>query len=226
MEKWISKLFQNPELLGMGHCQRFEDLNLGFGWLYYALARLLRPRRVVVIGSYRGFTPLVFGKALSDNLEDGSVFFIDPSLVDDFWKDANKVQEYFCALGVTNIRHFSLTTQEFINTETYRSLNEVGIVLIDGYHSEEQACLDFEAFQNRVSPEGVILLHDSVEVSTSRIYGPNRAYERTVKLFVDRLKTNRDLQVFDLPFAHGLTLVRKTGAQLEKPERQDGDGNH
>jgi predicted O-methyltransferase YrrM len=226
MKEWISKLYENPELLRMGHCQRLEDLNLGFGWLYYALSRLLRPTRVVVIGSYRGFAPIVFGKALSDNSEGGSVLFIDPSLVDDFWKDASKVRQYFETFGVSNIRHFPLTTQAFVNSEEYRSLSELGIVLIDGYHSEEQARFDFEAFQSRVSPEGIILLHDSVEVSTSRIYGPERAYERTVRLFVDSLKENPCLQVLDLPFAHGLTLVRKNGAQLEKPERQDGDGNH
>ena len=34
MNQWISQVFSHEELLGMGHDQRAEDLNLGLGWLY------------------------------------------------------------------------------------------------------------------------------------------------------------------------------------------------
>src|SRR5579864_805485 len=122
MLDFIHKLFEHPDLTKMGHGQRVEDQNLGLGWLYYALARALRPATVVVIGSYRGFVPLVFGKALADNVENGQVLFIDPSLVDDFWKDARAVQDYFAGLGVVNIRHFLMTTQQFTASEAYRAL--------------------------------------------------------------------------------------------------------
>ena len=69
----------------MGHSQSPEDRNLGLGWLYYALGRTLRPKVAVVIGSWRGFVPLVIGKALQDNQIPGELIFIDPSLADDFW---------------------------------------------------------------------------------------------------------------------------------------------
>ena len=59
MHDWIAHLFRDKDMLRMGHGQRVEDRNLGLGWVYYALARLLRPEKVVVIGSYRGFAPLV-----------------------------------------------------------------------------------------------------------------------------------------------------------------------
>ena len=208
MDDWISKVFENKEMLRMGHCQRLDDLNLGYGWLYYALTRLLRPRRIVVIGSFRGFAPLVFGKALQDNAESGSVWFIDPSFVDDFWSNPDRVQEHFASYGANNIHHFQLTTQEFVNSDAFAELGEVGIVFIDGYHTEEQVRFDYEAFATHVPSEGIILLHDSVTVSTSRIYGQDQAYERTVRYFVDSLKREPDLQVLDLPFANGLTLVR------------------
>jgi hypothetical protein len=87
MNEWIEKLFQNPDLLRMGHGQRCEDANLGLGWIYYGLARTLRPASVVVIGSWRGFVPLVLGKALADNLEGGEVTFIDPS----WWMDSGRM---------------------------------------------------------------------------------------------------------------------------------------
>ena len=161
---WINTLFENKDLLRMGHHQRAEDANLGLGWLYYALARILRPARVVVIGSFRGFVPLIFSKALADNSEGGQVWFIDPSLVDDFWKDPSAVRKFFGDFGASNIEHFLMTTQQFVMSEKYRSIGEVGIVFVDGYHSEEQARFDYEAFKDRLSAEGIVLFHDSVRV--------------------------------------------------------------
>jgi predicted O-methyltransferase YrrM len=209
MRKWIDKLFESRDLSRMGHYQRPEDANLGLGWLYYGLGRILRPSRAIVIGSFRGFVPLVLGKALAENSEKGEVWFIDPSFVDDFWKDPSAVRGYFNGLGVTNIRHFLMTTQQFVKSEDYRCLGEVGMVFIDGYHSEEQSRFDYEAFQNSLSPDGIILFHDSVRIRTSRMYGPNRLYEHRVKSLIDELKKIPHLQVFDLPFGDGVTLVRK-----------------
>lgn len=211
MDEWIRKLFDNPDLLRMGHLQRAEDANLGFGWLYYGLARVLRPARVVVIGSYRGFTPLVFARALADNLEGGRVVFIDPSLVDDFWKDAPAVHSYFAGYGIENIDHHLLTTQQFVESKAYRTLGEVGIVFVDGFHSEEQARFDFEAFEPLLAANGFVLFHDSARIRMSKFYGADRQYEHRVKVFVDRLKTRGDLQVLDLPFSAGVTLVRRAG---------------
>jgi predicted O-methyltransferase YrrM len=209
MNDWIAKLFESPDLLRMGHGQRLEDRNLGLGWIYYALARTLRPASVVVIGSYRGFVPLVFGKAIHDNLESGIVHFIDPSLVDDFWKNPQSVSDYFARFGISNIRHYLMTTQQFVGSEAYRDLGAVDIVFVDGYHSEEQVRYDFEAFRERLTPNGLMLFHDSIYAMTSPIYGADRKYEHRVKEFLDTLKSDRGLQVFDLPYAQGVTLVRR-----------------
>ena len=212
MKDWIAKLLDYRDLAGMGHLQRVEDANLGLGWIYYALARVIRPKQVVVIGSYRGFVPLVLGKALADNLDGGRVIFIDPSFVDDFWKDPQSVRAHFAPFGVTNIEHYLMTTQQFTQSEAYRSLDRLGMVFVDGYHSEEQARFDYEAFEGLLEPDGIILLHDTARGRVSHMYGAERAYEKRVKYFVDKLKQDIRLQVFDLPFDQGVTLVRKLGA--------------
>ena len=218
MREWIAELFENPDLTKMGHGQRVEDLNLGLGWLYYSLARIVRPTRAVVIGSYRGFAPLVLGKALADNSEGGQVFFIDPSFVDDFWKDSQAVNDYFTSFGVTNIWHFLMTTQQFVESEGYSTLDQVGLVFVDGYHSEEQARFDYEAFEGLLAPGGVILFHDSVRVRQARLYGVHCTYEHRVKCFIDKLKGDPTLQIFDLPFAAGVTLVRKDNLGITRDE--------
>lgn len=206
--EWIRAFFQDPAMLAMGHVQRMQDENLGLGWLYYALARIIRPKRVVIIGSQRGFTPLIIGKGLHDNEEQGEVLFIDPSMVDNFWKDEPSVNKYFAERGVTNIRHFLMTTQEFVHSETYHSLNDIGIVFVDGYHSYEQVRCDLDAFVSRLSPDGVFLFHDSGRDRISHIYGPEKQYMRGVKRLMDELRVDSAFEVFSLPFGEGVTLVR------------------
>lgn len=210
--EWIAHLLSDRHLRGQGHAQRAEDRNLGLGWIYYGLARLMRPRQVVVIGSLRGFAPLVLGRGLSENLEAGEVWFIDPSLVDDFWKDQRRVREHFAAFGLTNVRHFLMTTQEFATSAAFGELPPVEMLLVDGYHTAEQARFDHEAFAAKLAPQAIVLFHDSTTLVTSGIYGEEKRYLHTVKAYMDELKRNPDLQVFDLPFDSGLTLVRRANA--------------
>jgi hypothetical protein len=201
-------------MLRMGHAQRRDDLNLGLGWLYYALARVIRPKTAVVIGSWRGFVPAVIGKALMDNSEPGEVLFIDPSLVDDFWTDPERVQRHFAGLGAPNIRHSRMTTQEFVASAAYGETGEVGILMVDGHHTAEQARFDYLAFLPKLGPEAIVLFHDSVRRFQSPIYGKDRIYEHTVCLLMDRLRETPGLEVMSLPFDSGLTIVRGHPASL------------
>jgi len=209
MDEWIAKLFADPALGLMGHAQRAESGDLGLGWIYYGLARVMRPRQVVVIGSWRGFVPLILGKALVDNGEGAEVCFVDPSHVDDFWRDPARVAGHFARFGIDNVRHHLMTTQQFAATEAFRALAPVGMLFIDGYHTEAQARFDFEAFRARMGTEAVVLLHDSLRERTSRIYGEGREYVHSVKRFVAALAADPGLQVFDLPWGDGVTLVRR-----------------
>ena len=214
MEEFVARLFADPAMLRMGHAQRRDDLNLGLGWLYYALARVIRPKTAVVIGSWRGFVPAVIGKALADNSERGDVLFIDPSLVDDFWTDPARVERHFAGLGAPNVRHSRMTTQEFAASVAYRDLGEVGILMVDGHHTAEQARFDYLAFLPKLGPEAIVLFHDSVRRFQSPIYGKDRPYEHTVCLLMERLRNTPGLEVMSLPFDGGLTLVRGRPASL------------
>jgi predicted O-methyltransferase YrrM len=210
LDDWIAQLLADPQMLRMGHGQRARDQNLGLGWLYYALVRIIRPATALVIGSYRGFAPLVMARALADNGDGGRLHFIDPSLVDEFWKHPAAVQEHFNRHGVANITHHRATTQEFVTTAAFRELPPLGLALVDGYHTAAQARFDFEACSPKLAPQGVILLHDSIWRMQSPMYGPGREYERNVCDFVAELRAGpSEWQVFDVPFGEGVTLVRR-----------------
>ncbi|MBG9386537.1 class I SAM-dependent methyltransferase [Caenimonas sp. DR4.4] len=210
MDAWIGQLLAAEGLAAMGHAQRPDQADLGLGWLYYGLARLIKPELAVVIGSWRGFAPMVIARALADNGQ-GRVLFIDPSLVDDFWRDPAAVRAYFARFGLHNIDHHRLTTQEFVASPRYSALGEVGLLFIDGYHSEEQARFDYESFRPSVPAHGVALFHDSIRVRPSRIYGDDKVYEHRVRHLIDELRGRQGLQVVDLPYGDGLTMVRTAG---------------
>ena len=208
MQDWINELFGDPDMVGMGHDQSTDDLNLGLGWIYYGLARSLRPKTVVVIGSYRGFVPLVFGKALHDN-GSGEVIFIDPSLVDGFWKRPDCVKAHFETYGISNIQHHLYTTQEFAQTSAYKELSDIGLLYVDGYHTAEFAKFDHEAFIDKMAPNGVVLFHDSVRERRTRIYGDDLAYTHTVCHYMDELRADPQFEVLTFPEGDGLTLVKR-----------------
>jgi predicted O-methyltransferase YrrM len=213
---WIRQLYQQPELLGMGHNQQAPDLNLGLGWLYYSLVRVARPRTAVVIGSWRGFAPMVIARACQDN-GSGTVEFIDPSLADDFWRDPARVQGWFGKFGLHNIRHHLHTTQDFVATEAYRAIRDVGLLFVDGYHTAEQARFDYEAFRAQLATRALVLFHDSLATRESPIYGEGKHYTMTVRHYMDELKRDPGLQLLDFPWGTGLTVLRRCGGAEDEP---------
>lgn len=192
----------------MGHAQQPDAGDLGLGWVYYAAARIARVRRAVVIGSYRGFVPAVIGRAFAD-AGGGEVVFIDPSLVDDFWCDPVIVQSHFQRFGIENVRHHLVTTQEFASSDAFERLPEIGLLFVDGLHTEEQARFDYGTFENKLANDGLALFHDSVRERTSRIYGADRPYVHTVCRYMDELRADPRFEVLSLEQGDGLTMVRK-----------------
>lgn len=215
MDEFVQRLLADPEMLRMGHAQRKEDHNLGLGWIYYALGRVLRPAKAVCIGSWRGFVPSVMAKSLLDNTEESELWFIDPSLADGFWSEPEQVKAYFSGLGLPNIRHFRYTTQDFVHTEAYRQLSNVGFLMVDGFHSAEQARFDYLAFLDKLDEQAIVMFHDSAGLHESKIYGKDKPYVHTVCHFMDKLAQTPGLETFTLPFARGVTLVRGRPATLE-----------
>jgi len=208
LDNYIAHLFGHDKKMSkMGHGQSVADGNLGLGWIYYALGRAYRVEHAVVIGSLRGFVPSIIARALLDNEKRGAVSFIDPSLADEFWADPDRVREHFNLLGTPNVTHHRYTTQDFIESPEYASMCDIGLLMIDGWHTAEQARFDYLAFMPKLKEEAVVLFHDSISTIETGIYGKKKAYRHSVHLFIDRLKATPGLQVFTLPIASGVTLV-------------------
>ena len=206
--QFLDKVFKSDSLSRMGHGQDLKSKSLGIGWLYYSFVRACRIKKCVVIGSWRGFVPMVLAHAICQDSTCGEVIFIDPGLVDEFWHDPIKVKEYFLNFGLENIRHFRATTQEFTKTEEFKNLDNIGILFIDGMHTYDQSKLDFEVFEKKLTPGGFIFLHDSMDTNTTKIYGLDKIYKRSTKLFVDELKNQGNYESIDFYGDKGLTIFQ------------------
>jgi peptidoglycan/xylan/chitin deacetylase (PgdA/CDA1 family) len=205
---FLNRMFQSYALGRMGHGQEWERRDFGLGWLYYSFVRACRMKRCVVIGSWRGFVPAILAFALNQVSSEGEVIFIDPGLIDNFWHDPVKVKDYFADLGVGNVKHSRLATQEFVKTKEYEHLKDIDLLFVDGLHTYEQARFDFDSFKNKMRGGGHVFFHDSMDTGTTKIYGIDKIYQRTAKFFVDELKTTGKYGVSEFYIDKGLTVIQ------------------
>lgn len=205
----------------MGHNEKPENLNLGFGFLYYGLVRALRPKHALVIGSGFGFSVVCLALGVKDNGR-GSVTFVDPSysLVKDGpfktiggagkWDDPAGVDAHFGQFGVSEaIQHHRLTSEVFFERYPELQLPPIDLAFIDGNHAFENAKSDFINVLNHSHRNTYILLHDT------NIYIRELIRHSGVKRWLKVVKKTDDcFEVIDFPFASGVAMVRvlKDGA--------------
>ena len=199
----------------LGHHEAPDNLNLGFGFLYYALARALRPKHVLVIGSGFGFSVACLAVALKDNAI-GRLTFVDPSysvLTDGpfktvggtaQWDDPNKVMGHFAPFGVAHLlTHHRLRSDEFFARYDELLLPRIDLAFIDGSHAYDDVKQDFLSTVKRAHKNSYLLLHDT------NIYVRELVRHAGVKRWLKAVKRQRELfEVVDFPFSSGVAIVR------------------
>jgi len=204
-----------------------STLNLGFGHLFYGMARLLRPAKVVAIGSKAGFAPLCFAKALADNegcgvehvgFEDtvlmdrrpGHVDFVDPSYSVErgdpnhsfgigTWDDADDVRRRWESFGLeTFITHYKQTSAEYLQSQ---AADPIDLLYIDGDHSYAGVMHDLTEFRSRLSSDALVLAHDvDPRIPADEGNGHAALYDLTQGLY----------EFVRIPVYPGLALLRPT----------------
>jgi hypothetical protein len=209
----IQSIFQRAKPLG--HHDSPGDLNLGFGFLYYALTRTLRPNHVVVIGSGFGFSVVCLALGLKDNAK-GRLSFVDPSysvLTDGpfktvggtaQWDDPAKVLRHFAHFGVESwLTHYRVRSDEFFARYPELGLPDIDIAFIDGSHAYDDVRQDFVYCLRHARKNSYLLLHDT------NIYVRELVRHAGVKRWLKTMKREKDLfEIVDFPFSSGVALVR------------------
>jgi hypothetical protein len=166
MNEFIEKALSYAEPLS----QNTGSGNLGFGWVYYGMARNLCPDFAVVIGSARGFVPLCVARGMQDNGR-GEVIFIDPAYTGSgdpgwdgrgHWEHATEVEKWFDVFGLRGwIRHLKMRSEDaFPAVREIVAGKYTGLVVIDGAHTYENSLQDFDLYSSLMS-DGVLLFHDA-----------------------------------------------------------------
>ncbi len=213
----------NPDMLRdilqhakpFGHYENRPNLNLGFGFIYYGVARALRPKHVLVIGSGYGFSVVCLALALKDNGQ-GQLTFIDPSysVLKDGpfktvggrgrWTDAEAVRTHFRRFGVEDIvTHYKMRSDEFFPRFAAFSLPPIDLAFIDGSHAYKDVRYDFTKVCEHARKNSYVFLHDT------NIYVRELLQHAGVKKWLKFLRRNdRAFEVVNFPFSSGVALVR------------------
>lgn len=199
----------------LGHHESAHDLNLGFGFLYYSLVRMLRPQQALVIGSGFGFSVVCLALALRDNGQ-GRLHFVDPSysvLTDgpfktvggtSQWDDPEKVRQHFARFGVDDlVMHYRERSDAYFAQYDRRGLPPLDLAFIDGSHAYADVRADFLAALARTRKNSYLLLHDT------NIYIRGMIRHAGVKRWLRAVQSRPELfEAVDFPFASGVAVAR------------------
>lgn len=165
--RWTLHMMRHRRRLFRAHHRLAAvDFNSGLGdsaWLLYGLARSLKPKVCVEIGSARGKSACYVGMALMEN-GFGKLYAIDPHTRTN-WNDSQSVD----TLPVIehNIKSLGLTKYvEIVRKTSNDAVKEwsqpIDLLFIDGDHTYDGVRHDWESFSPFLAEFGVTVFHDTL----------------------------------------------------------------
>jgi len=142
------------------------DFRSGLGdsaWLLYGLARSIKPKVCVEIGSARGKSACAVGLALRRN-GGGKLYAIDPHSPTQ-WNDADSTDSF--AIITKHLQKAGVSDYVEIVRKTSKEAaagwpRPIDLIFIDGDHSYEGVKADWDLFIPHVSEFGVVVFHDTI----------------------------------------------------------------
>ena len=137
-------------------------------WLEHApfafwLVDALRPKQIVELGCFSGFSYSVFCQAVQTLGLDTRCAAIDTWLGDEH--NGFYGVEVFKTFNAYNEAHYSSFSQlirsEFEDARQYFPERSIDLLHIDGQHSYDAVKSDYNSWRSRLSDRGVVLFHDT-----------------------------------------------------------------
>lgn len=164
IRSWLAANF--PQLRSREFYAETFDFQSGLGdsaWLLYGLARSIKPKVCVEIGSARGKSACAVGLALRRN-GGGKLYAIDPHSPTN-WNDTSSVDSF----AIINEHLQKSGAADFVeivrktSSEAAKGWDKkIDLIFIDGDHSYEGVKADWELFLPHLNEFGVVVFHDTL----------------------------------------------------------------
>lgn len=183
----------NLRLLNGRMCSGFLQ-----GRLLKMLVSMIRPKQVLELGTFSGFSSLCIAEALEDG---ASIHTIE---IDDELEDF--------IIGSFNRSPFGDKIHLHIGhaEDILRNWNGPGFDLAFIDADKRKYCEDFELLFPLINPGGYIFADNTLW--DGHVINPDKAHDpqtRGIMEFNDMIRCRKDLEAVMLPFRDGLTLIRK-----------------
>ena len=181
--------------------------NLGYGFIHYSFIVSQKPKRILCIGSRKGYIPAICALACQEN-GFGHVDFVDAGYDKDeedeknhwagvgWWKKVD-LKKHFSFLDVGKwLTTYVITTKEFAS----KYKHQYQYIYVDGDHSYKGVETDYKLFWKKLDKNGLMLFHD-ITIKYDPTLPPFGVWK-----FWDKLKGNK----ITLPFSgSGLGIIQK-----------------
>ena len=140
----------------------------GSAWIEHApfafwLVDALRPRSVVELGCYSGYSYFVFCQAVQTLALDAQCHAVDTWRGDDHTGFYG--EQVYTTVNAHNQAHYAsfstLLRTDFDDASQYFPAGTIDLLHIDGMHTYEAVKADFEHWRSRLSSRAVVLFHDT-----------------------------------------------------------------
>ena len=161
---WLAGKF--PQLRSREFYTETFDFQSGLGdsaWLLYGLARSLKPKVCVEIGSARGKSACAVGLALRRN-GSGRLYAIDPHSTTN-WNDTHSVDSFAMLahhLEKSGAAPFVEIVRKTSSDAAKGWDKKIDLIFIDGDHSYEGVKADWDLFLPHLAEFGVVVFHDTL----------------------------------------------------------------
>ena len=184
------------------------------GEIIYSLARNIKPKTVIEIGSFIGYSTICLAQAIEDNQEDnGMVYAIDnflphinnPNLPIDIENPLELAEANVKKAGLEHRIEFIKGFSSEVAQDLLSSIDTIDLLMIDGDHTYKGALEDYNNYHSNVRKGGIIIFHD-IFPRRCGWWGP-RIILDTLKRSV--FKPNYEIFEFDTPEGYGLAVCKK-----------------
>ena len=170
----------------------------------YDLVSAMQPKTIVELGSYGGLSFFTFCQALQEQKIDAMAYAIDTwqgdASMGDYGEEVfvsvdQHARDYYRGISYLMRMTFNEALPQFVN-------ESIDLLHIDGLHTYEAVCEDFENWYPKVKPGGIILFHDiSAKIDG---FGVEKKWKQ--------LEAKHETFAFRHGF--GLGVLRKTGGPV------------